>query len=97
MIPGAKCIAQGLSKNQSLEVLSLKGNVIGDQGLILIAQALKESKINLKELDISLNEVGPAGFQALCEVLPHTKISSIICAKNFLGDEALQLFTQVLP
>jgi hypothetical protein len=28
----------------------------------LIAQALKESKMNLKELDISLNEIGPQGF-----------------------------------
>ena len=37
MTPGAKCIAMGLSKNTSLELLNIKGNVIGDQGLILIA------------------------------------------------------------
>ena len=70
MTPGAKCIAQGISKNSSLELLNLKGNVIGDQGIIMISQALKESKMTLKELDISLNEIGPHGFQALCEVLP---------------------------
>lgn len=97
MTPGAKCIAMGLSKNTSLELLNIKGNVIGDQGLILIAQALKESKMNLKELDISLNEIGPQGFQALCEVLPHTKITSLTCNKNFLGDDILALFTQMLP
>jgi Ran GTPase-activating protein (RanGAP) involved in mRNA processing and transport len=62
MVPGAKCIAQGISKNNSLESLNIKGNVIGDQGIILIAQALKESKTHLKELDISLNEIGPKGF-----------------------------------
>ena len=59
MTPGAKCLAQGIAKNTSLELLNIKGNVIGDQGIILIAQALKESKMNLKELDISLNEIGP--------------------------------------
>jgi Ran GTPase-activating protein (RanGAP) involved in mRNA processing and transport len=37
MTPGAKCIAQGIAKNQSLELLNLKGNVIGDQGIIMIA------------------------------------------------------------
>jgi hypothetical protein len=30
MTPGAKCIAAGLSKNSSLELLNIKGNVIGD-------------------------------------------------------------------
>lgn len=37
MISGARCIAQGLLKNTSLEVLNLKGNIIGDQGLINLA------------------------------------------------------------
>ena len=62
MTPGAKCIAQGICRNTSLEVLTIKGNVIGDQGLIMIAQSLKESKMTLRELDVSLNEIGPHGF-----------------------------------
>jgi Ran GTPase-activating protein (RanGAP) involved in mRNA processing and transport len=33
MVTGAKCIAQGLQKNTSLESLSIKGNVLGDQGI----------------------------------------------------------------
>ena len=61
MVPGAKCIAQGIPKNNTLESLNIKGNVIGDQGMILIAQSLRDAP-QLKELDVSLNEIGPTGF-----------------------------------
>ncbi len=50
-----------MSQNKSLEVLNIKGNIIGDDGLILISQSLRDAP-NLKELDISLNEIGPTGF-----------------------------------
>ena len=62
----------------------------------MLANALKESKSSLRELDISLNEIGPVGFQALCEVLPITKLTTLVCAKNFLGDEILTIFAQLL-
>ena len=73
MVPGAKWIAKGISQNASLELLNLKGNIIGDEGLILLSQNLKDAT-SLKELDISLNEIGPAGFQALCDILPFCNI-----------------------
>jgi len=38
--------------------------------MILLASALRNGCRNLKELDVSLNEIGPQGFQSLCEVLP---------------------------
>jgi len=47
---------------------------------------------NLKELDVSLNEIGPNGFKELCNVLPFTNLTNLICNKNFLGDEVLSLF-----
>jgi len=37
MVAGAKWIAKGMQQNTSLEVLNIKGNIIGDDGLILIA------------------------------------------------------------
>jgi len=52
--------------------------------------------VALTHLDISLNEIGPAGFQALCEVLPDTNISNLICNKNFLGDDVMAYFTNIL-
>ena len=50
----------------------------------------------LAELDISLNEIGQIGFQALCEALPHTNLETLVCCKNLLGDEILELFAQVI-
>ena len=61
MVSGTKWIAKGLTHNKTLEVLNIKGNIIGDEGMILIAQSLPQAP-NLKELDISLNEIGPQGF-----------------------------------
>ena len=43
MVQGAKWIAKGIQSNKSLEVLNIKGNIIGDDGLILIAQSLKDA------------------------------------------------------
>jgi hypothetical protein len=37
MVSGAKWIAKGLTYNKTLEVLNIKGNIIGDEGMILIA------------------------------------------------------------
>lgn len=58
---GAKWIAKGLKSNNTLEVLNIKANVIGDEGCALLAAAL-EGNEKIKELDISLNEIGPQGF-----------------------------------
>jgi Ran GTPase-activating protein (RanGAP) involved in mRNA processing and transport len=63
--------------------------------MILLADCLAASP-NLKELDISLNEIGPSGFQALCDVLPQSQIHSLTCSKNFLGDEVLGYFANIL-
>jgi hypothetical protein len=52
--------------------------------------------VQLKELDISLNEIGPVGFQALCDVLPQSQITTLTCNKNFLGDEVLGYFANIL-
>ena len=69
--------------------------MIGDQGITFIAGALREVP-QLKELDVSLNEIGPTGFQALCEVLPFTGIVTLVCNKNFLCDEIVGFFAQVI-
>ena len=37
MVQGAKWISKGIQSNNTLEVLNIKGNIIGDDGLILIS------------------------------------------------------------
>ena len=58
--------------------------MIGDDGLTLLAESFRDAP-SLTYLDISLNEIGPAGFQALCEVLPDSNITNLVCNKNFYG------------
>lgn len=69
--------------------------MIGDEGMITLTESLKDA-IMLQTLDISLNEIGPAGFQSLCEVLPNTNLSNLICNKNFLGDDVMAYFANIL-
>ena len=69
--------------------------MIGDEGMLSLAECLKDA-IMLQHLDISLNEVGPSGFQALCEILPETNIQTLICNKNFLGDDVMAYFANIL-
>ena len=69
--------------------------MIGDEGMLSLTECLKDA-VMLQHLDISLNEIGPAGFQALCEVLPDTNIQTLICNKNFLGDDVMAYFANIL-
>jgi len=69
--------------------------MMGDDGLILLAESLKSAS-TLTYLDISLNEIGPVGFQALCEALPDTNVATLVCNKNFLGDDVIAYFANIL-
>ena len=37
MVPGAKWVAKGIASNKTLEVLNIKGNILGDEGMLLLA------------------------------------------------------------
>ena len=50
----------------------------------------------LKHFDCSLNEIGPSGFQSLCDVLQDTKIQNLVCSKNYLGDDIMAVFANLL-
>ena len=69
--------------------------MIGDDGLVLLAESLKTCP-TLTYLDISLNEIGSMGFQALCEVLPDTNVANLMCNRNFLGDDVIAYFANIL-
>lgn len=69
--------------------------MIGDEGMILLADAIKDSQ-TIQHLDVSLNEVGPQGFQALCEALQECNLTNLVCNKNFLGDDVMALFANIL-
>lgn len=81
-----------------METLNLSGNLIGDEGAIVIAQALQTPKCKIKTLDLGLNEISSRGFQVLCDALPHTKIEAFACGKNLLNENnIIKHFCKVLP
>lgn len=69
--------------------------MIGDHGVIALMDALKFCK-KLKFLDVSLNEIGPLGFQNICETLLSTRIKTLVCNQNFLNDESMVFFAQLI-
>ena len=65
--------------------------MIGDNGIIHLIEGLISAK-RLTYLDISLNEIGPIGFTALCEGILDTKLKTFVCNQNHLGDEVMTCF-----
>ena len=56
-------MASALKNSKTLISLNLRGNLIKDEGLDHIADALFYNQI-LEELDISLNEITPNGISS---------------------------------
>jgi Ran GTPase-activating protein (RanGAP) involved in mRNA processing and transport len=71
MASGMKWFAKGLKINNTLEILNLKGNVIGDEGCVYLSKAIRNNR-TLRDLDISMNEIGPIGFKSLVDALPES-------------------------
>lgn len=92
---GAQHIAKGLRANTTLEVLNLKGNVLGDDGVAYVVNALQTNS-TLLDLNMALNEIGPIGASEIAHVLPYTSLKKLNLRKNFLGDEASAVFSEVL-
>ena len=92
---GTRQLALGVSRSASLKSLNVKANMIGDKGMTLLAASV-QSCASLIELDVSMNEIGPEGFQALCEALPFTNLQTLVCCRNMLGDEILELFASII-
>lgn len=44
LVEGTEWIKKGLKENNTLEVLNVKGNIIGDEGAKLLAEALENNK-----------------------------------------------------
>ena len=66
---GAKAVADLLMFNNTLAVLDLRGNGLGNAGAVHLARALKEhSNDKLTELDLGYNEIKDEGACTLAQV-----------------------------
>ena len=78
---GISSLAQALKVNKTMEDLSLICNILDDDGILEIAQVLKEDNQSLKNLKFQCNKsflVSPRGYQALIDMLKvNTALESI--------------------
>ena len=95
LIQGVESVARGLKVSTSLSVLNLQGNILGDDGIMFLVASLYGNN-TLSKFNIALNEIGPLGASSVAQVLPHTAIKHLNISKNFLGDEALKIFADIL-
>ncbi len=73
---GAKAVADLLMFNNSIAVLDLRGNGLGNAGAAQIARSLKEhTNDKLTELDLGYNEIKDEGACTLAQARPRTPLS----------------------
>jgi len=73
--------------------LSLKDTGLGNNGIICLAEGLKNNKL-LNALDISSNSISIEGFTVICEMLLTSNIKTLKSKNNLLGDEAAKIFSK---
>ncbi|CAL7963470.1 hypothetical protein GAMM_40289 [Gammaproteobacteria bacterium] len=80
-------LANALTTNTSLSLLVLCDNDIKDDGAIVLASGLSNSSI--KMVDVSINDIGDRGIEALLR----SPISSLNVAGNSFSDSALRILS----
>ena len=63
---GAKPLADAFRVTASMTKILVGNNKLGNQGTIIICDALRESTVSkVQELDLALNNIGPDGAKAI--------------------------------
>ncbi len=90
-------IGQLLSKNTTLQILSLKSNKLNDTDVVGLAEGLAENS-SLVSLDLSHNEIGPACAGALATVLLRSELKELNLEWNkLLNAGGVTLIREGLP
>ena len=88
------CI-NNMNSTSALVDLSLRNNCINNKGMFELATNFNQN--NLTSLNISMNEIGPIGIIALCDVLKDNKKLIILDVSfNYIGNEGLVAIGKML-
>eukprot|EP01080_Neovahlkampfia_damariscottae_P005218 gene5218-8830_t len=90
-----KELTKGQVISGSLSKLSLKGNPLGDQGAINLAQFLRQHKMlpHLQELDLSECRIGNSGAKAIAEaLLVKRELKILRMTKNYFSTGLEDIF-----
>ena len=96
---GATALARAMSSNTGITALFLTDAGCGDDGAVAFADAIKRNKGSaLKELDLSSNEIGDVGANALLGVLPKAAtLNELYLARNEkIGSAVLKTLSSTL-
>lgn len=80
---GAAKLAAGLAENQTLRVLRVRNNTIGDDGAKAFSDVLARPQSTLQSLSLDANHIGDTGAIALSEALKvNTRLQSLSLGLN---------------
>lgn len=91
-IESVEAIAICLTTSESLQVLSLVGCCIDEQGAVQIANALATNNF-LRRLNLNRNRIGDIGLKAIADILPHATLTSLSANDNGITDVGMESFT----
>ena len=84
--------------NCKLSSLELSVNIITDEGVTYLVEALKHSNCKLNTLDLSENNVTDKGVECLAEALKHSncKLNSLNLSRNNVTDKGAECLAEAL-
>lgn len=96
---GVMALAQSLHKHPNLKTLDLRGNRMGDEGAVALAEALEKTVANpeLRHVNLAWNMIGSRGAIALAKSLPSTQLELLdLSCNDSVDDDAVHHLCQSL-
>lgn len=93
---GARFLAKGLARNQSLVTLHLHCNEINDNGVEALMSAFHVKGSALEELSLCANLIGDVGAKVIARSLCKTRLRRLSLNHNGIGDEGMAHLAQAL-
>ncbi|XP_056097032.1 NLR family CARD domain-containing protein 3-like isoform X6 [Rhinichthys klamathensis goyatoka] len=94
---GCAALASALRLNSHLRELDLTGNIIGDKGLKLLSDGLKDPHCKLEKLELRWCEITDEGCAALVSALrSNSHLRELNLSANIIGDKGVKLLSDGL-
>lgn len=85
---GAAALADAMLSMPVLKEINLGDCLLKTNGAILLAQAIAENHVDLENLNLGFNEIGPNGGLAVCDALANkSMLSTLVLDGNQFGNE----------